>query len=92
MLTFATALLVCGRLPCGEEDGPDCSKLQIPKNLEEAQELSQFLVAYKKSHFQLVLILFSCVYVFKQTFRLELESLNNIFLHPLGCLLFGYYT
>ncbi|XP_053554718.1 transmembrane protein 41A [Bombina bombina] len=59
--------------------------LVFPSDLDELQELADFLLYYKREHQSYVLLLFCSAYLYKQTFAIPGSS----FLNMLGGALFG---
>ncbi|KAJ3003712.1 Transmembrane protein 41A [Thoreauomyces humboldtii] len=63
-------------------------EIRFPKGFEDLKSQSGLLQAYSDAHFYPVLTLFTCVYVFKQTFSVPGAVLSNI----LGGVLYGFWA
>ncbi|KAF7253431.1 Transmembrane protein 41A [Varanus komodoensis] len=78
VLGTATAglYLLSVRLPGEPRAGS--GSLKFPSNLEELQELAQFLQYYNREHHTYVLLLFCSAYLYKQCFAIPGSSFLNI--------------
>ncbi|XP_003218471.2 transmembrane protein 41A [Anolis carolinensis] len=85
LLGAATAglYLLSARLPGEPRAGS--GSLKFPSDLEELQELAEFLRYYNREHHAYVLLLFCSAYLYKQCFAIPGSSFLNI----LGGALFG---
>ncbi|XP_042316489.1 transmembrane protein 41A [Sceloporus undulatus] len=88
VLGTATAglYLLSVRLPGGPREGS--RSLKFPSDLEELQELAEFLRYYNREHHTYVLLLFCSAYLYKQCFAIPGSSFLNI----LAGALFGPWT
>ncbi|XP_039212296.1 transmembrane protein 41A [Crotalus tigris] len=68
--------LLTAWLPGGPRGGS--GSLKFPSDLEELQELAEFLQYYNKEHHAYVILLFCSAYLYKQTFAIPGSSFLNI--------------
>ncbi|WAR09601.1 T41AA-like protein [Mya arenaria] len=70
-----------------EHTGADRSALKFPRNLDELKALAVLLDDYHDDNMGYVLLLYSCAYLFKQTFAIP----GSFFMNLLGGAIFGLW-